>query len=374
MKIYSTLALYILPLLVLAASCGSNDDPTPAPGQEDEELIDTDCLRFSEVAATLFESDFTDTVNLNLKPRYGEVLDPSRPAVYSLGFESDMEAQRWFIDHCVPEEERENVTMPIASRYAVEFGEYGRIEYNPAEGSDSFGQVSIEIPGFEKQKKIEFIPKSLWPDNGYSSHFYPGNVVRENSTGLYYLCVAACDSGHLGQLLSIDFEWKKDKYLQKFSDHWKTVNAPVGASEEAWAGLAQMYYNNTENFRALCLDIEKRVPDCILTKYDPIYNLKYELNIPMMPPWRYVCGGAWGSRHLWWARSTWTIYQKYVIIGPKDIQKEKDGMPHFRSETMKIAAHKWVDIPWVYKTSHSETFNNDPEVLDRFTKVYEGDF
>lgn len=371
MKTYSTLALYILPLLVLAASCGSNDDPTPAPGQEDEELIDTDCLRFSEVAATLFESDFTDTVNLNLKPRYGEVLDPSRPAVYSLGFESDMEAQRWFIDHCVPEEERENVTMPIASRYAVEFGEYGRIEYNPAEGSDSFGQVSIEIPGFEKQKKIEFIPKSLWPDNGYSSHFYPGNLVRENSTGLYYLCVGACDSGHLGQLLYIRWNSMLQEYELEFKDHWKTVKLPVGASEEAWAGLAQMYYNNKENFKALWKDIEKRVPDCRMQEGAPIYELTHDIY------WRsmmYVCGGPWGSRHLWWGRKTWTIYQKYVYLGINEIQKEKDGMPHFRIETRKIAAHKWVDFPNIVVYTHSETFNNDREVLDRFTKVYEGDF
>ncbi len=371
MKTYSTLALYILSLLVLAASCGSNDDPTPAPGLEDEELIDTDYLRFSEVAATLFESDFTDTVKLNLKPRYGEVLDPARPAVYSLGFESDKAAQRWFIDHCVPEEERENVTMPIASRYAVEFGEYGRIEYNPAESSDSFGQVSIEIPGFENQKKIEFIPKSLWPDNGYSSHFYPGNVVRENSTGRYYFCVAACDSGHLGQLLSIDGEWAEDKYLQKFSDHWKTVKAPVGASEEAWAGLAQMYYNNSDNFKALWNDIKKRVPGCFFYSGAPIWNL---INDYFMAYAIFPCGGAWGSRHLWWARSTWSIFYKVIYIGPHTLQKEKDGMPHFKSETMKIAAHKWVDMPMVYKTSHSETFNNDRDVLDRFTKVYEGDF
>lgn len=371
MKIYSTLALYILPLLVLAASCGSNDDPTPAPGQEDEELIDTDCLRFSEVAATLFESDFTDTVNLNLKPRYGEVLDPSRPAVYSLGFESDMEAQRWFIDHCVPEEERENVTMPIASRYAVEFGEYGRIEYNPAEGSDSFGQVSIEIPGFEKQKKIEFIPKSLWPDNGYSSHFYPGNVVRENSTGRYYICVGACDGGHLGQLLSVDPEWSKDKYMLTYSDHWKTVKAPVGASEEAWAGLAQMYYNNRDNFRALWNDIDKHLRDCNMRYMLPLYLLMYDDNKAVTCP----CGVPWGSRNLWWARKTWSLYRKLIRIGPNEIQKEKDGMPHFKTETVHFAKHNWCGhVLDECLNAHSETFNNDPEVLDRFTKVYEGDF
>lgn len=372
MKTYSTLALYILPLLVLAASCGSNDDPTPAPGLEDEELIDTDYLRFSEVAATLFESDFTDTVKLNLKPRYGEVLDPARPAVYSLGFESNKAAQQWFISHCVPEEERENVTMPIASRYAVEFGEYGRIEYNPAEGSDSFGQVSIEIPGFEKQKKIKFIPKSLWPDNGYSSHFYPGNVVRENSTGRYYFCVAACDSGHLGQLLSIDAEWTRQEYRQKFSDHWKTVRPYIGASEEAWAGLAQMYYNNSDNFKALWNDIKKRVPGCS-PFYDcpPIYNLINDTNESAMFP----CGGAWGSRHTWFLHSTWTVFYKVIYIGPNTIQKENDGMPHFKSETIMICDRDWKGVPRaLYETSHSVTFNNDPDVLDRFTKVYEGDF
>lgn len=371
MKTYSTLALYILPLLVLAASCSSKDDPTPAPGQEDEELIDTDYLRFSEVAATLFESDFTDTENLNLKPRYGEVLDPSRPAVYSLGFESDMEAQRWFIDHCVPEEERDNVTMPIASRYAVEFGEYGRIEYNPAESSDSFGQVSIEIPGFEKQKKIEFIPKSLWPDNGYSSHFYPGNVVRENATGRYYFCVGACDSGHLGQLLNVDHdEWGKDKYKLRYSDHWKTVWVFPGASEEAWAGLAQMYYNNKENFRALWKDINKHVPDCKLHVVSPLYQLINDIGDFLRLP----CGVPWGSRNLWWARKTWSLYHKYIYLGPNEIVKDKDGMPHFRIETWHIAAHDWGNFPMVYLTAHSETFNNDRDVLDRFTKVYEGDF
>lgn len=371
MKTYSTFALYILSLLVLAASCDSKDDPTPAPGQGEEELIDGDYLRFSEVASNLFESDFTDTVKLNIKPRFGEALDPARPTVYSLGFESKEEAQQWFVNHCVPEEEKENVTMPIASRYAVEFGEYGRIEYNNAGGSGGFGEVLIEIPGFEEQKQIEFIPKSLWPDNGYSSHFYPGNVVRENATGRYYFCVGACESGHLGELLNIDYdEWAKEKYVLQYKDHWKTVNVRVGASEEAWAGLAQMYYDNKHNFKALWNDIKQRVPGCNLHALWPLYQLINDIDVSL----RFPCKAPWGSRNLWWARKTWSIYHKYIYIGPNEIVKEKNGMPHFRIETRHIAAHAWYDMPSMYVISHSETFNNDPDVLERFTKVYEGDF
>ena len=370
MKTYSTFALYILSLLVFAASCDSKDDPTPAPGQGEEELIDTDYLRFSEVASTLFESDFTDTLKTSIKPRYGEALDPARPAFYSLAFESKEEAQQWFVNHCVPEEERQDVTIPLTGRFAVEFGLYGRLEYDPAGSAGGFGEVSIEIPGFEAQKKLEFIPKSLWPDNGgYSSHFYTGNIVRENETGRYYLCVTPCEGGHLGQLLNFDNEWGDDKYLVSYSDHWKTVKVRVGASEEAWNGLAQMYYKK-DYFKAYWKDVQKRLPGCPLQRYRAINHLLYDVNESS----RFPCKDTWGSRNLWWARKTWSLYHKYVYIGPNELQKENGGMPHFRIETKHIAAHAWYDMPSMWTTSHSETFNNDPDVLDRFTKVYEGEF
>lgn len=370
--IHTRLLLFPMFLLTIAAwtSCSKDESPDTTPDNA-EEVTDTDFMRFAEVASILYDVDFSDTLLSEYPPLYGEVLDATAPTAYSIGLNNADEAKEWFITHCVPLDEQDSIRNALGNGTTLNFGSYGTITYRHEGSSTRYGRIKLDLQNVTAQQTIDLIPMTLWPNN-YSSHFYVGNVVYDHTLKRYFLCVRACEGGQLGLLLNFGELHEFGLGKIEYHDWWKDdFSLPEGASEEAWAGYAQMYWDNEDNFRALIKDIKRKVPDFNLDHYQAMSELIDRNDTGKS--YRYACGQPWGQRELWLFRKVWNLHQKYIYIGKKELKME-NGMPRFRTETFHVADDDWWSIPSYYPHAISKTFNNDASTLEQFTLKYDGDF
>lgn len=363
---YKYMILSALVCCISLSGCREKNEPEPPNSNDEgyeqtmEYMINFD--RYSEVMYNLYGITPADTIIFKTEPLYGEVLDGRAPDTYSVAVESEAAALGWFVKHCVPLEERDSINALNQDKITLDFGEFGKVSYSPVSGFAT-ARIEISLKGAEKQKAIELVDKQRWPNNA-GSLFYPGDVVYDKTYGKNFLCVRACEGGQRGVLINFSQKWsgEEDEYWCKYHSWWQDdFKTRLGASEDAWDGLVQLYYEDPENYNALIEDISKKVSG--FREYQRHYKLDSS------DPRSYYVGEPWGGKHKWWGTNCWKLYRMYIYDGKENIQLV-NGMPQLRKETKKIADHDWYDIPGAYSLTRSVTFTNQKSEFDRFTRVY----
>ncbi len=181
MKHYILSFILATVMALASTACSDNDELANNQLPSEEEVEDVDYDRFIEVASRMFDFDSSDTLNYDFQPKYGEVLEPMKPTVYTMGLKSVQEAKTWFIEHCVPMDERDSIASLSDENLTISFGKYGSIRYAQSGNSSSYATIYLDLTLVNSQSSIEIIPLDLWPHN-IKSLFYVGNIVKEKAT------------------------------------------------------------------------------------------------------------------------------------------------------------------------------------------------
>jgi hypothetical protein len=262
-------AFYLWGLLFSASLLvGCSDDEDDNEEVYDEVMTDYTASRFDSVANALLQADDTGD-DTKYSMIYGEVLDESTPKVRTIAVNSYAEAFSWFINHCVPSDERENY-KDVMGEITIDLDEYGSITYHPSETNDLYASITLNLSVLPDVNQLDIIPSSLWPQNIYSSiklqslvYDTKGITLSKDikDAKLYYICVREYAGGQPGILLCLNPQWWIDLdylyegriYYQKKKSgeeiKWTEVPKYI-TSEDTWKAIAQLYYKDADNFKA----------------------------------------------------------------------------------------------------------------------------
>jgi hypothetical protein len=263
-------ALYLWGLLASASLLvGCSDDEDDNEEVYDEVLTDYSASRFDRVANTLLQVDDTGD-DTKYSMIYGEVLDESTPKVRTIAVNSYAEAFSWFINHCVPGDERDNY-QDVMGEITIDLDEYGSITYHPSESNDLYASVALNLTVLPDVNRLDIIPSSLWPQNIYSSvalqslvYDTKGITLSDEiqNVKLYYICVREYTGGHPGILLCLNPQWwinrkllyedriwwyQKNKSKEEIA--WTLIPRYI-TSKDTWEAIAQLFYKDADNFKA----------------------------------------------------------------------------------------------------------------------------
>lgn len=357
------IANIILSVMVcLAGTSCSDSESDSGHGKSPQPQALTDSVnydRYVQVVSQLFDYDALDTANVDFQPKHGEVLDLTTPSVYSIGFKSEAEARRWFLEHCVPAEEADSINSLRQDNMALDFGKYGTLKYEKGNSSSCYATIYLNFPAVKSQNQIELIPMDRWPHNE-SSPFYVGDLVQRADNKQFFICVRACEGGRKGILISFSDYWNKDSFcVKKYgSDGAKAI---VGADREAWDALAQFYYTNPTFFKEYFKEVEKKFPGFQMLSSSAISCLVYDKNSDGRYPYRHYAYTNW---------SWWVVEQTWVYVGKNRLEMV-DGMPRFHTDMQQIAGlFKKLD-PHYWGTSHSEEFVSGLQTYSFYAKAFD---
>jgi hypothetical protein len=319
-------AFYLWGLLFSASLLvGCSDDEDDNEEVYDEVMTDYTASRFDSVANALLQADDTGD-DTKYSMIYGEVLDESTPKVRTIAVNSYAEAFSWFINHCVPSDERENY-KDVMGEITIDLDEYGSITYHPSETNDLYASITLNLSVLPDVNRLDIISSSLWPQNIYSSValqslvYDTKGITLSNeiqNVKLYYICVREYAGGQPGILLCLNPEWwiDEDKLYDKLFYYRRdgydyTTNFPKYLpSEDAWKAIAQLYYENADHFRTW-LDIltQQKVKDGngTIKNYDT-----FPLNGMVGSYINTVCTKHPKVFHIPYEK---TVYQPYFIAG-----------------------------------------------------------
>ena len=322
-KSLKTISICLIGLMSVAiVSCNENEENQQKEESVKKGMASYNQMKYEKTLAQLCEIDSTSTPgSIIYIPRLGEAIDPIQPNVFYVGVESEGEARSLFKSHFYYQDSEDNFIEN--GQISLDYGEYGSVRYSANNGRSEWGSIDIDFPELKDViSKIVFIPSAKWPENSYSSPFYPGDIVR-GPEGWLWLCVRACEGGISGILMTWD--GGVDAYYHE--DHYKSFYEVKGCSGwDAWDALAQFYYNNVEEFQSMYETIEPKFPGSRLIQgaFDNLYYHKWEEET-------FQVGDTWVHEYFW-LLGTW----RWIWQGQTDWVKLKsdpvwiDGMPRFQ--------------------------------------------
>lgn len=345
--------VYLITIMIVLGhcvnSCSDNDDTVNSGGNVDGLYIDSlaeDAYIHIITHLCDIHEDTTGLTQDTLEIKVGEVLDESNPYTRSIGFDSIQQADEYFLS-IVPQDDG-HLTTTI-SGYKYEWKGIGSLEYVRVNQKQMFSYIEINLDSLPELKRIEFIPLTLWPDNGSSSYLYQiGDLVIEKKTGYKYVCVANYNAGRDGILMTFDGGW----WFESTKSHgYRNEVMHDCASEEAWKALVS-------------LKMERK------PKWDYIIkNYYYFIH------WRYR-GDDWKSWDDWaycdnahigtgaWKKKSW---QKEVYF------EGTNGMDlRFKTNTWHTISHWWRYPNNANYCSHEKRFNINKKPLNRsdYNEIY----
>lgn len=175
----------------------------------------------------------------------GKVLDPAHPYTRTLGFASVEEAEDYARSLLI---EDDGHLKETADGFEYTLDGFGEISFVRTGRPDLLAFMTFVVDALPELKRIEFIPLDLWPENTSNYLYQIGDLVIDKSTGYKYVCVANCEGGRQGILMTWDGGWN---YFEKKSHgSWNAVMKGC-ASEEAWRGLADLRLHRTTKWETI---------------------------------------------------------------------------------------------------------------------------
>lgn len=344
--------VYLIAIMIALAhcviGCSDDEDSSNSGNKVDKSIIDSleeDAYIHIITHLCDIHEDTTGRTRDTLVIKVGEVLDESTPYTRSIGYDSIQQADEYFLS-IVPQDDG-HLTTTI-SGYRYEWNGIGSLEYVRVNKNDLFSYIEIDLDSLPELNRIEFIPLTLWPHNGSSSYLYQiGDLVIEKSTKRKYVCVANCEGGRDGVLMTFDGGW----WYQSTKSHGSRNGVMRDcASEEAWKALKSLKMDRTTKW------------NFIIQNYKDFIHWRYRGdNWKSWDDWAYSDDGHIGTDA--WGKKSW---QKRVYF------EGTNGLDlKFKTTTWHTISHCYVffnDTLYLY-TSHEKRFNKELK-KDDFEDVY----
>lgn len=328
--------------------CSDEDIQSSEIDTDNNEILYADTMNCDRVISMLCTTDTLSIGTVEYKPINGEVLDEFQPTVFSICVDSEAEAQNFFYTHCVPIGEEDNVVKGSDGTLVYSLGTCGSLKYTPVNDASMMGYIDIDVYRLDCMTKIELIPSSSWPYND-SSPFYEGDVVKDRN-GWYWLCVRAYAGSKAGILMT----WDGGTGYVEHDDHYKKYKKVWGcASRDAWNALAQLYYDDPEEYQRMCTYLrrsEKLTNKNIVDMMECVYGSTQKT---------HQVGDMWDHKYYWAGRvrHVWEASTDYVKVGGSgSIILNKNYVPEFDSGKYYFKRNWNPTVPDC-RNSHSITFS-----------------
>lgn len=203
-------------MLLMAASfaaCSSDDDDAPKGNENCHDVMDAEAINrmnYETVCMRLLEMKVsgTDTSYVVANTAEQNIMTNE----YTIKVKNKEKAEDYFNTYCVPSDSN-FVVKTEGARKIVDFGKYGKIEYDGAASADVLATIKLSLGYLKTPATINLVE-----NNGNAATPYEiGDIIRYN--GKVWLCTIEYGGGDQeGRLMRFT---NNDTY--NVSDHWKSV-------------------------------------------------------------------------------------------------------------------------------------------------------
>ena len=369
-------ACLLMTAAVLASCSDDNDGDKPAPDNSQptaEELADMAAADRFEAANCVIRAlagldklpDNWETATFT--PQEGVVVDEAAPGVRYVIADSPEAAAQYFIN-ITPDATREQT----ADGYSWSLDGIGSLTFVSTASDKCYGVIKVSLKQMPSLQEIRLVPETEVPTNAKfdgTPHYGVGSIVKEKSTGYYYICVRPSGGPNRKEysyfvtfdpraietyrksmdLYEIDSKGKKTKVRASTSGEWVFAKNLI---EKRFAPLAANLFNKL---------LHRRVFDSYTRTILKIYEEK-GIDIPD----EYCFFVPYGS------------YKSTSASGIRQAKYEQPGvlyisMPSLGLEARGCMAYDYVVIrPDAKSHLHTLTDDYDPSYHFNWSKAVSG--